>query len=124
MRIHYDKKLKQLSRNLRNKSTLSEVLLWKQLKGKQIRNYQFMRQKPIANFIVDFYCSSLKLIIEIDGESHNLKGSEDVERQRKLELLGITIMRFTDIQVKQDMRSILYAIDGFIENFEKTLGDL
>jgi len=82
MKIYYNPKLKALSRKLRNNSTLSEVLLWNQLKSRKMRGYQFMRQKPIGNYIVDFYCSKLKLVIEIDGESHSERSKEDQIRQR------------------------------------------
>jgi len=71
MKIYYNPKRKTLSRELRKKSTLSEDLLWKIVKGKKIKGYQFMRQKPIGDYIVDFFCSKLKLVIEIDGISHN-----------------------------------------------------
>ena len=81
MKVYYHPKLKALSRNLRKKSTLSEVLLWNILKGKKIKGYQFMRQKPIDNYIVDFFCSKLKLIIEIDGISHNGKYERNQIRQ-------------------------------------------
>jgi very-short-patch-repair endonuclease len=57
MKIYYDPKLKKLSRELRKSGNLSEVLLWEQLKAKKMRGYQFMRQKPIGNYIVDFFCS-------------------------------------------------------------------
>ena len=75
--IPYDPKLKQLARELRNKSTLAEVLLWKHLKGKQIQGYDFHRQKPLDQYIVDFFCSELMLAIEIDGDSHDYKERED-----------------------------------------------
>lgn len=71
MKIHYNPKLKTLSRNLRNNSILAEVLFWDQLKARKMRDYQFMRQKPIDQYIVDFFCSKLRLVIEIDGESHD-----------------------------------------------------
>ncbi len=61
MKIYYDPKLKTLSRKLRNNSTLSEVLLWNMLKSKKMKGCQFVRQKPIDNYIVDFYCSKLKV---------------------------------------------------------------
>ena len=80
MKIHYNSKLKQLSRNLRNQSTLAEVLLWAQLNKKQQSGYKFNRQKPIGNYIVDFYCSELNLVIEIDGESHYNKEVHDKKR--------------------------------------------
>ena len=65
--LHYDSKLKQRSRELRNYSTLAEVLLWNQLKHGKMLGYAFLRQSPIHKHIVDFYCPKLKLVIEIDG---------------------------------------------------------
>jgi len=56
MKIYYNPKLKQLARNLRNNGTLAEVLFWNEVRGKNILGYQFLRQKTIGNFIVDFYC--------------------------------------------------------------------
>lgn len=101
MKIFYDKKLKALSRELRKKGTLSEVLLWNVLKGRKIKGYQFMRQKPIGGYIVDFFCSKLKLVIEVDGISNNDKGEEDKIRQQKLELLGLSVLRFYEWDVKK-----------------------
>ena len=71
IKITYNPKLKALSRELRKQGVLSEVLLWAHLNGRKMKGYQFTRQKPIGNYIVDFYCSKLKLVIEIDGESHD-----------------------------------------------------
>jgi very-short-patch-repair endonuclease len=79
--IPYNKGLKQFSRDLRNESTLSEVLLWKELRGGQSRGYEFNRQKPLEKYIADFYCKKLCLVIEIDGTSHSTP--EAVERDRK-----------------------------------------
>jgi very-short-patch-repair endonuclease len=119
MKVLYNPKLKQLSRNLRNNSTLSEVLLWVRLNKKQRFGYQFSRQKPIGNYIVDFYCSSLKLVIEIDGESHYNKEKYDAERQIYLESLGLKILRFDDDQIKQDMNGALAVIDKWIKKNEQ-----
>jgi very-short-patch-repair endonuclease len=66
--------LKDLARELRNHSTLAEVLLWNQIKNKKLLGYDFHRQKPIDRFIVDFFCPDLMLAIEIDGASHGQKG--------------------------------------------------
>ncbi len=120
MKIHYNPKLKQLSRELRNNSTLSEVLLWNQLKGRKMKGYQFMRQKPIDNYIVDFFCSKLRLIIEIDGDSHIDKREEDEMRQRRLEGLGLTVLRFSDVEVKRQMDGVLRAIESWIDDFGAT----
>ena len=83
MKLYYNPKLKQLARNLRNNSTLSEVLLWNELKGKLFEGYQFMRQKPIGEFIVDFYCPKLKLVIEIDGESHGSNKNQERDKKKR-----------------------------------------
>ena len=99
MKIRYNPKLKQRARDLRNKSTLSEVLLWNELKAKKMKGYQFMRQKPIGNYIVDFFCSKLKLVIEVDGESHNEKVEYDRMRQNHLEALGLSFLRFDYLEV-------------------------
>ncbi len=113
--IPYNPKLKQLARNLRNNSTLSEMLLWEYLKGKQMRGFDFHRQKPIDNYIVDFFCSELMLAIEIDGDSHDWKAEEDEKRQKRLESLGVRFLRFQDIDVKQNMDGILKVIEDWIE---------
>ena len=113
--LPYNPNLKQLARELRNKSTLSETLLWKELKGKQLRGYDFHRQKPINRYIVDFFCNELKLAIEIDGTSHNDKREQDIERQNVLEGMGITVLRFSDEDVKRDMLRVLATIEGWIE---------
>ena len=118
MKIYYNPNLKQLSRDLRNNSTLSEVLLWKQLKGRKIKGYQFMRQKPIEKYIVDFYCSKLKLAIEVDGSSHNNKQEEDLKRQNELEKLGITFLRIDDKMVKRQIQHVVRAIEYFVEELE------
>lgn len=115
MKIHYNPKLLSIAKKLRNNSTLAEVLLWNELKARKMLGYQFMRQKPIGNYIVDFFCSKLKLIIEIDGESHQFKFDKDVERQEWLEKLGLTVLRFDDLDVKKDMRNVLYGIEGWIK---------
>ena len=101
MKVYFHPKLKVLSRNLRKKGTLSEVLLWNILKGKKIKGYQFMRQKPIDNYIVDFFCSKLKLIIEVDGISHNDKYKRDQIRQQRLESWGFSVLRFLKKDIKK-----------------------
>jgi len=74
--IPYNPKLKELARELRKNSTLSEVLLWLKIKGK-VMGVEFHRQVPIDNFIVDFYCHELMLAIEIEGSSHDEKQDYD-----------------------------------------------
>jgi very-short-patch-repair endonuclease len=116
--IPYNPKLKEVARKLRNNSTLSEVLLWRKIKGKQMRGFDFHRQKPLDNFIVDFFCNELMLAIEIDGISHKEKYKADYERQKKLESLGVRFLRFSDIEVKKDMNQVLNIIEKWIDEFE------
>jgi very-short-patch-repair endonuclease len=79
--IPYNPKLRSLARQLRNNSTLSEVLLWKNIKGKSF-DYEFHRQVPLFDFIVDFYCHELNLAIEIDGNTHDYNYDHDEYRQK------------------------------------------
>jgi very-short-patch-repair endonuclease len=123
MRIYYNPKLKALARGLRNNSTLSEVLLWNQLKARKMKGYQFMRQKPIGDYIMDFYCSRLRLVIEIDGESHVSRSREDELRQHELESLGLSVLRFYDSDVKKNIDGVLRVIWDWIESFELGRGD-
>jgi len=115
MKLVYNPKLKFCARELRKQGVLSEVLLWDRLKGRKMRGYQFMRQKPIGDYIVDFCCSKLGLVIEIDGESHDGKFRYDMERQKFIESIGLTVIRFNDDDVKRDIANVLMAIDGWIE---------
>ena len=117
--LPYDKRKKEFSRKLRNDSTLSEVLLWNELKAGQLKGYKFNRQKPLANYIVDFYCKKLNLVIEVDGYSHDFKHEEDKKRDVILESMGLNVMRIEDIEVKIDLENVLMEIEAFIEDFEK-----
>ena len=112
--IPYNQGLREFARKLRNHSTLSEVLLWKELKGKKMMGYDFHRQKPIDSFIVDFYCPVLSLAIEVDGESHYLKEQYDAQRQRRIEKLGVQFLRFDDLDVKFRMDLVLKTIREWI----------
>jgi very-short-patch-repair endonuclease len=116
VKIYYNSHLKEFSGKLRKESTLSEILLWKQLRASQMMGCRFNRQKSIGKYIVDFYCSKLKLVIEIDGESHDNKWDNDMERQTYLESIGLAVLRFDDLAVKQDMDNVLFAIEGWIRN--------
>lgn len=123
--IPYNKELKQLARNLRHDSTLGEVLLWEELKSKKLYGFDFHRQKPILNYIVDFYCYELALIIEIDGYYHNQEEQTtlDVIREKELAHYDLTIMRFTEMEVRRDMFNVLRTIENFILNFEENKND-
>lgn len=121
--IPYNPKLKELARKLRNQSTLSEVLLWNYLKNRQMRGYKFLRQKPLYDYIVDFFCPELMLAIEIDGMAHNERAKEDKHRQRFLEEKGIHFLRFYDYDVKKNIEGVLKRIEMWICEYDKN-GDL
>ena len=114
--LPYNPKLKQLARILRKHSTLAEILLWNALKGKQMPGYDFHRQKPIDHFVVDFYCPMLKLVLEIDGVTHDGKEKEDDIRQKTLESFGLSVLRFRDEEVKRDLDGVLNSVRERIEN--------
>ncbi|WP_108804800.1 MULTISPECIES: endonuclease domain-containing protein [unclassified Aquimarina] len=118
--IPYNPKLKEYARQLRNNSTKSEILLWQKLKRKQLYGYDFHRQKPIDNYILDFFCYELMLGIEIDGYSHQLVEvyNKDIVKEKAMNRLGVNILRFTDQQIFKDMFNVLLAIEDYIQSYE------
>ncbi len=119
--ILYNPILKKFASHLRNNSTEAEIYLWLKIKGKQMYGYDFHRQKPIDNYIVDFYCAKLNLAIEVDGYSHQFLEvyNKDVTKENRLNELGIRVLRFSDDQILKDMQNVLLAIEYFIFEFEK-----
>ncbi|WP_431161576.1 endonuclease domain-containing protein [Flagellimonas beolgyonensis] len=120
MIVKYNPKLKELARQLRRNATKSEVLLWQKLKTNQILGYDFHRQKPIDEYIVDFFCNKLRLAIEVDGYSHEILEvwENDVIKTRRLNELGICVLRFSDDQVFNDLENVLRTIEDYIVNYE------
>jgi very-short-patch-repair endonuclease len=123
--LNYNKALKPLARQLRNEGTKGEALLWKKvLRAKKMEGYQFNRQFPIGNYIVDFICRRLKLIIEIDGKSHLSKGVEDRIRQDFLENKGYTVIRFTEQETIFLIDEVSIAIYHSVKSLEsKVIND-
>ncbi|MBC5773059.1 endonuclease domain-containing protein [Pontibacter sp. KCTC 32443] len=119
--IPYREDLKAKARELRKNSTLSEILLWQVIKERKLLNYQFHRQVPLLDFIVDFYCHELKLAFEIDGDSHNYSYDYDCNRQAELEKYGVRILRFDDLEVKKQMPNVIRTLQEFILNFKATI---
>jgi len=104
------------ARELRNKSTPAEQVFWLRLK-EQFPGYKFRRQHPISIYIVDFYCHKLKLVIEIDGSVHDSEEAKlnDEKRQNDLENLNLTVIRFTNNQVKNEIELVIEKIFSTIE---------
>ncbi|MGB3405070.1 MAG: endonuclease domain-containing protein [Microcoleaceae cyanobacterium] len=98
---------------MRKNPTPTERKLWEFLRTFPLKMW---RQKPIDHFIVDFYCPKLKLVIEVDGESHfTSEGmAYDAERSRILEGYGLQVVRFTNTQVLRDFEAVCQELMGFI----------
>ena len=100
----------QQARKFRKEATPAEAALWKELRRGKIDGFLFRRQHPISRFIVDFYCSKVHLIIEIDGPVHDLQQERDKEREKHLESLGFHIIRFTNEEVLHHTSDVLLQI--------------
>ena len=111
--IHYNPKLKALAAQLRSRGTKSEILLWNELKGGQLNGLRFIRQKPIGDFIVDFYCKEVGLVIELDGLSHQYNEVMDLDERKQsyLESIGLKVIRFEDEDVIRDIRNVMRVIE-------------
>lgn len=116
--IKYNPILKERARKLRKNSTPSEICLWKELRGNNLGN-TLNRQKPLDQFIVDFYCKELGLVIEIDGDSHDDKRDYDSRRQNRLEALGLTVIRFYDHDVMKHTEGVVSKIKRVMDELEK-----
>jgi len=110
--LYYKKALRKNSRILRRNQTESEKLLWSCLRRKQICDVQFYRQKPLGNYIVDFYAPSVSLIIEIDGSQHFEKQhmQRDKKRDNYFAKLGLRTLRFTNADVFHSINDVAEAI--------------
>jgi very-short-patch-repair endonuclease len=112
----YNPKLKELARELRKNLTLGEVILWQKIRRRQL-GYQFHRQIPISEFIVDFYCHELHLAIEVDGGSHDHPevAVNDLQRQNEIEDFGIRFLRFEEKEIRKDIDAVVELIEHWIE---------
>ncbi len=114
--LSYNQKLKEISRQLRKNMTDAERRLWAKIRMRQLQGYQFYRQKPIGDYIVDFFCPRAKLIIELDGSHHLIGETIEYDRIRDdyLSSLGLRVLRFTNADV-------LTCIEGVIERIENEI---
>ena len=115
--IPYRSDLKLLARKLRANSTKSEIYLWMSIKNKSL-GYQFHRQVPIDEYIVDFYCHELKLAIEVDGYTHDYNFQQDEFRQSKLQNAGIRVVRFSDEDIIKHKNDVIRALQIIITEIE------
>ena len=120
--IQYNRNLKAFARRLRSEGTKGEAILWfYALKARKMYGYQFNRQFPIGDYIVDFICRKLNLIIEIDGNSHFSKSESDRIRQDFLERSGYVIIRFSEAEVVHRLDDVVEKISYAVESIEQDL---
>jgi len=114
--LPYNPKLKDKARQLRNNSTKAEIELWMFLKGRQMMGYDFHRQKPIDNFIVDFFCKELMLAIELDGYTHTFEkvADRDEKKEQRLGELGVRIVRFKNDDVMNNIEGVMEWIENWV----------
>ena len=110
--LKYNPRLKQLAPRLRAAMTDAEQRLGWRLRGKQVLGVQFYRQKPIGNYIVDFHAPAVALVVEVDGALHfeASQAAEDEMRTASLEKQGLRVLRFTDLEVFQQLDPVIEAI--------------
>lgn len=102
--------IEQAARKLRKNLTPAEALLWTALRNKQLEGLRFRCQHPVGNFILDFYCPSCKLVVEVDGKIHNKQTEYDDARTAKLAEYGYKVLRFSNEQVINDLPKVLAEI--------------
>ncbi len=118
---HYDEIIKQKARTLRNNPTPAEKLFWNHLKAMPFyKLLTFNRQKPIEPYIVDFYCHKLRMVVEIDGDSHGetKKIVTDQKRTKFLESKGLTVLRFSNAEVNKNIAGVMEKLEALIETTE------
>lgn len=112
-KIYYNKKLKHFARKLRKSSTPGEIKLWSEvLRARGFYGLQFNRQFPIGNYIADFVCRKLKLVIELDGRSHDSKVEYDKRRDETLAKLGYKTLRIPESDVMRDIKNVIRTLEA------------
>ncbi|MFQ5715785.1 MAG: endonuclease domain-containing protein [Nitrospinales bacterium] len=122
-RFPYDKSLKEKARKLRNNPTPAEKRFWNALRGMPFyRTVTFNRQKPLGDYIVDFYCHRFRLVVEIDGDSHGEDQNMlyDLKRTSYLESKGLKVLRFTNREVERNLEGAMARVEETLERQSKS----
>jgi len=114
LHLNFNPHLKERARALRKARNLPEVLFWMQVNKSQFYGLDFDRQKIIGNYIVDFYCKALGLVVEIDGNTHEGREEADDVREAWLCAQGCKVVRFTSTAIKENMSQVLVELEEFI----------
>ena len=122
---HYGIQNKFRARALRKSMTNAEKVLWQMIRRKQIHGYTFNRQRPVMNYIADFMCKDLRLIIEVDGWVHDLPEQQyrDQQREKALRQTGFSILRFKNWEVLYDPAGVFADIKRWVEEAMRRGGD-
>jgi len=104
------REIEQMARQLRKKMTRAELILWKHLRRKQLDGLKFRAQHPLGRFIVDFYCASSRLIVELDGDIHDQQIERDKERTGHFITYGYRVIRFRNEDVFENIEGVLATI--------------
>ena len=113
--VPYERRLTTFARDNRRNPTPAELRIWNQvLRARQLRGFKFVRQKPIDVYVVDFYCAELRLVIEIDGDSHAEQIAYDSQRTSRLNALGLTVLRYANREVLQELEGVYEDLCGKI----------
>ena len=114
----YNKNLQPNANRLRKGMTKAEACLWKYVvRAGKMKGYGFRRQRPVLNYIADFMCMELMLIVEVDGSIHELEEvrKNDEQRQKALEEAGFTVLRFTNNEVLTNIQWVHSCLEEWIE---------
>jgi very-short-patch-repair endonuclease len=111
-RIRTPAQIQQRARELRQEMTPAEELLWSRVRNKQLHGLKFRRQHPMGPFIADFYCAARRLVVEIDGDIHDLHPERDAARTKQFEQYGYRVIRFRNEQVLNNIEDVLAAIEA------------
>ena len=106
---HVTKEKLQRAKELRREMTPAEKLLWHEVRAKKL-GVRFRRQQVIQGFIVDFYCHRAGLVVEVDGDIHDLQKEEDERREKALSALGLRIVRFGNDEVMRNLSAVVGKI--------------
>ncbi|MGD0753589.1 MAG: endonuclease domain-containing protein [Bacteroidales bacterium] len=126
MGYYGNREIVRRARVLRSNMTRAEIILWSRLRSKKINGYKFRRQQPLFDYIVDFYCDKLKLIIEVDGEIHSFseRANYDSKRDNILKINGYHIIRLSNLEIETEINSAINKIILYIsENLSPSQGD-
>ena len=126
MGYYGNRELVKRARVLRSNMTRAEIILWSRLRSKQVDGFKFRRQQPIFDYVIDFYCGKLKLIVEVDGEIHSFsdKIESDKKRDKILIINGYHIIRLSNLEIETEIDSAIIKIRSFIaDNLSPSQGD-